>query len=108
MGRVDLVEVETLEVEVALLKEAVQTEKLQQAESCVKFLKEILGYLNKDKDLLFLRLMTKYRLENMKGLRFTPDGKAIEFQDPPEVPPVKKPSVEKLPADRKGKTKGPR
>lgn len=84
MGSVTLTAEESLEVENALLKEAVQNGKCETLEKQLVLLRELAAHMSKDKELLFLRLMAKYGLEGKKGLRFGVGGKTIEFPD--EVP----------------------
>lgn len=86
MGTTTLTELESLEVENAILREAHQQERIAHAATNLKMQQELQGHVHKEKELLFLRLLTKYGLEGYAGLRLTPDGKTIEWQDPPTNP----------------------
>lgn len=86
MGITELSETETLEVENALIRELHQQERIAHAATNLKLQQELQAHVHKEKELLFLRLLTKYGLEGYKGLRFSPDGKSIEWQDPPTNP----------------------
>lgn len=80
MPKVDLTDAEKYEVEATLLRERVQLERIRSAEMQVSLLREHLAYVRKDKDLLFLRLITEYALEDCEDLRFGPEGKTIEWK----------------------------
>ena len=82
MGSITLTELEKLEVEVALLREAYHKERVSGAEVQLKLLRELAGHVGQDKELLFLRLLDTYELAGRKGLMFSPDGKQLLFNDP--------------------------
>lgn len=86
MGSVELTETEVLEVGQQLLREAHHSERIKHAQTTLELLQEIAGHLNVAKETLFLRLLVKYGLEGRKGLRFSSDGKSVEFQDAPTNP----------------------
>lgn len=82
-GKVDLSEVERLEIENAILREALYQEKLEHAKTALKGASEGVKTASRDKELLFLRLMTQHgeRLQGKKNIKLSPDAKSIVFEE---------------------------
>jgi hypothetical protein len=85
MARRDLTEAERLEIEVLVLREALALEKISHAKTAQRAAEDAAKVAQRDRDMLFLRLMTRYKLEGKKKIKFSPDGTALEYEDDPVV-----------------------
>ena len=94
MGQVKLDEVEQLEIKNILLRQKLQAERIEHADTAKTLLLESAVLIANERELLMLRLITKYGLENLKSLQLAPDGTGITYegerpQDIPRPPPKK-------------------